>query len=87
MIGINSKEVPTSLLEFRQSTTVLELLYTFEKICHKKIPYEVVARREDDTAISYVKPDLANHTLYWKTKRSIESMCESAWKFKESRSV
>jgi UDP-glucose 4-epimerase len=67
-----------------QSTTVLELLHTFEKITHKKIPYEVVARREGDTAISYAKPDLANKALHWKTKRSIESMCESSWKFNES---
>ena len=67
-----------------QSTTILELLHTFEKITHKKVPYEVVARREGDAAISYAKPDLANKVLQWKTKRSIESMCESAWKFIES---
>jgi UDP-glucose 4-epimerase len=67
-----------------QSTTVLELINTFEKINHKKIPYDIVARREGDTAISYAKPDLANKALHWKTKRSIELMCESAWKFQES---
>jgi UDP-glucose 4-epimerase len=67
-----------------QSTTVLELLQTFERVCHKKISYEIVDRREGDTAISYTKPDLANTMLYWKTKRSIESMCESTWKFQES---
>jgi UDP-glucose 4-epimerase len=67
-----------------QSTTVLEFLRIFEKITHKKVPYEIVARREGDTAISLAKPDLANQTLHWKTKRSIESMCESAWKFQES---
>lgn len=70
-----------------KSTTVLELISTFEKITHKKISYEVVARREGDAAISYAKPDLANQTLHWKTWRSIESMCESAWKFNESYSV
>ena len=67
-----------------RSTTVLEMLSAFEKVNHKKIPYEVVARREGDTAISYAKPDLANKALQWKTKRSIELMCESAWKFQES---
>ncbi len=67
-----------------KSNTVLELLHAFEKISHKKIPYEVVARREGDTAISYAKPNFANKALHWKTKRSIESMCESAWKFNES---
>lgn len=65
------------------STTVLEILNAFEKINHKKIPYEVVARREGDTAISYAKPDFANTTLNWKAKLTLESMCESTWRFKE----
>ena len=67
-----------------KSTTVLELINTFEKITHKKIRYEVVARRDGDLPAYYAKPDLANKVLQWKTKRSIESMCESAWKFQES---
>lgn len=67
-----------------RSITVLELLHAFERINHKKISYEVVARREGDTAISYAKSDLANKNLHWKTKRSIELICESAWKFQES---
>jgi UDP-glucose 4-epimerase len=67
-----------------QSTTVLELLHVFENISHKKIPYEVVARREGDLPVYFAKPDLANKVLQWKTKRSIELMCESAWKFQES---
>ena len=67
-----------------QSATVLELLHAFEKINHKKIPYKVVARREGDLPAYFAKPDLANKALQWKTKRSIESMCESAWKFQES---
>ena len=70
-----------------KSTTVLELINTFEKITHKKIPYDIVARREGDTAISYAKPDLANITLHWKTKRTLESMCESAWKFNENHAL
>ena len=70
-----------------QSTTVLELINTFEKINHKKIPYEVVARREGDLPAYYAKPDLANKILHWKTKRTLESMCESAWKFNEGHAL
>ncbi len=70
-----------------KSTTVLELINTFEKITHKKIPYDIIARREGDTAISYANPDRANITLHWKTKRTLESMCESAWKFNESHTL
>jgi UDP-glucose 4-epimerase len=70
-----------------QSTTTLELLYAFERITHKKISYEVVAKREGDLPAYYTKPDLANKTLHWKTKRTLESMRESALKFNEGRSV
>jgi hypothetical protein len=31
--------------------------------------------------------DVAYKLMYWKTKRSIESTFESAWKFKESHSA
>jgi UDP-glucose 4-epimerase len=70
-----------------KSTTVLELINTFERINHKKIPYDIVARREGDTAISYAKPDLANKTLDWRTIRTLESICESAWKFNEHHAL
>ncbi len=70
-----------------QSTTVLELIYCFEEINHKKIPYEMVARREGDLPAYYAKPELANTILKWKTKRSIESMCQSAWMFNKNHFV
>jgi UDP-glucose 4-epimerase len=70
-----------------KSTTVLEMLNAFEKINYKKIPYEVVARREGDLPAYYANPDVANKTLHWKTKRSHVSMCESAWRYKERSSL
>ena len=66
-----------------QLTYLFSVLQSFEKITHKKIPYEVVARREGDLPAYYSKPDLANKMLHWKTKRTLESMCESAWEFKK----
>jgi UDP-glucose 4-epimerase len=69
-----------------QSTTVIELLHAFERTNHKSIPFEVVARRDGDLPSYYAKPDLANQVLHWKTRRSLESMCESAWKFNEGHS-
>ena len=53
----------------------------------KKISYEIVARREGDLPAYYAKPDFAKKNLHWEAKRSIELMCESAWKSKESHSV
>jgi UDP-glucose 4-epimerase len=70
-----------------KSTSVLELLQAFEKINEIKIPYEIVARRKGDAPAYYAKPDLANKILHWKTKRTLDSMCKSAWKFQESHSL
>ncbi len=70
-----------------KSTTVLEILHAFEKITHKKIPNEIVARREGDLPAYYAKPDLANTALHWKATRTLESMCESAWKFNEGHAL
>ncbi len=70
-----------------QSTTVLEMLNAFEKINHTNISYEMASRREGDLPAYFANPDFANKTLHWKTKRTLESMCESVWKFKERSSL
>ena len=70
-----------------QSTTVLELLHAFERTNHKTIKYKIIAKRDGDLPAYFAKPDLANKILSWKAKRSIELMCESAWKFEESHSA
>ena len=70
-----------------KSTTVLELIHAFEKINQKKIIHEIVARREGDLPAYFAKADYAKKLLNWKTIRSIEEMCESAWKFKKSHFV
>jgi UDP-glucose 4-epimerase len=69
------------------SMNALDFFMKFEKITYNLSPYDIVTRREGDTAISYAKPDLANITLYWKTKRTLESACESAWKFNEDHAL
>ncbi len=70
-----------------KSTTVFELLNAFEKINNKKIPYKIVTRRAGDLPAYYAKPNLANTLMGWKTKRTIELMCQSAWNFQESYAV
>jgi UDP-glucose 4-epimerase len=69
------------------SNSVSSVLQSLEKITHKKIAYQIVARREGDLPAYYAKLDLANKTLLWKTKRMLESMCESAWKFNEGQAL
>jgi len=63
------------------NVSVLELITAFEKASGKKIPFEIVGRRPGDIASCYGDPSLANAELDWKTKRSIQDGCDSAWKW------
>ncbi len=69
------------------STTVLELVYEFEKICHQKIPTQISQRRPGDLPVYYAEPVKARELLGWVAKRSIADMCLSSWRWKKSRSL
>lgn len=60
-------------------TTVLDLVKTFEKNTHIKIPYIFTLRRKGDLASYYADPTLAKKILNWEAKRSLDDMCLTAW--------
>lgn len=64
-----------------QGYSVLQVLEAFEKASHKKIAYEIVARRPGDIARCFADAKKAKELLKWQAKRTLEDMCESAWKF------
>lgn len=55
-----------------KGTSVLEIINTFENVSGKKLPYEVVGRRNGDLAEMYANASLAHEKLGWKTKLSVE---------------
>lgn len=61
--------------------SVLELVETFQSVSGKQVPFEVVARREGDAAISYADPSFANKVLNWNAENNLEKMCEDAWRW------
>ena len=61
--------------------SVLEMVKAFEKACGKKIPYEIVARRDGDTAECYASADKAKRELGWSAELGIDEMCSSTWKW------
>lgn len=67
-----------------QGTSVLEIVNTFMKVNHLKIPYEIVDRRPGDIAISYADATKAKEELDWETKLTIEDMVRDAWHFERS---
>ena len=61
--------------------SVLELLHAFEKVCGKKIPYQITARRPGDIAVCYADPSKAWKELGWKAEKTLEEMCEDSWRW------
>ena len=62
-----------------QGHSVLEVVAAFEQASGQSIPYEVVARRPGDAAITMADPSLAAERLRWRTKRGLSEMCRDGW--------
>jgi len=64
--------------------SVLEMIAAFEKASGRKVPYQVVGRREGDIAVCYADPSLAERELGWRAERGIEAMCADAWRWQSA---
>jgi len=62
-----------------KSTTVRELIKTFEDVNKIKIPYAIAPRRQGDVGSCYADASLAKKLLGWESKYSLEEMCKDAW--------
>ena len=80
-LATTTEGVHTWNLGSGHGTSVLELLHAFERAVGRELPYEVVARRPGDVAISYADPSKANAELGWSTKKSVDDMCVDAWRW------
>lgn len=61
--------------------SVLEIIDAFEKVSGKKIPYQIVARRDGDLPQFWADSDKANKILGWRAKKSLEVMMTDAWRW------
>jgi UDP-glucose 4-epimerase len=59
--------------------SVLEVVRAFEAASGRPVPYEVVARRPGDAAITVADPGLAAERLGWRTQHSLADMCRDGW--------
>tara|TARA_Y100000589_G_scaffold331848_1_gene387433 strand:+ start:1689 stop:2741 length:1053 start_codon:yes stop_codon:yes gene_type:complete len=64
-----------------KSTSVLDLINTFEKVNDVKVPYDFVSRRPGDVACVVANNAKATLILDWQPKRSISEMCRDGWKW------
>ena len=62
-----------------QSTSVIELISTFNKTNKQSIKINYVDRRKGDVAICYSNPLKAHNELNWQANLSLERMCKDSW--------
>ena len=67
------------------STSVLELVETFQETNNINVPYEFVERREGDVGTVVADNSLANKILNWKPKRTIRDMCKDGWNWGKNK--
>lgn len=61
--------------------SVLDIIKNFEKACGKEIPYKITPRRPGDIDMCYADQAKAKEELGWEATRSIDKMCEDAWRW------
>ena len=64
-----------------QGTSVFELIHAFEKAANRKIPYEVVTRREGDLSEYYADAKYSKMVLGWQAQYDIDRMCVDTWRW------
>ena len=62
-----------------KGASVLEVVHAFEIASGHKVPYELMARRNGDAAITVADPSLAFERLGWKTQRTLTDICRDGW--------
>lgn len=61
--------------------SVLEIVSTFEKVNHVKVPYTIVERRAGDVASCYADASYALKELGWKASFDLDDMCRDAYHY------
>lgn len=68
-------------------SSVLEIIHAFENASGCPVSYKLVSRRAGDIDACYADPSKAEKILNWSAKRTLESMCASAWNFQKSQEL
>lgn len=64
-----------------KGSSVLDVLYAFEKACGRELPYVIKPRRDGDVAWCYSEPSKAKELFGWEAQFGIDEMCADGWNF------
>ncbi len=59
--------------------SVLDVVAAWSRAVGRDLPYEIVARRDGDVAVSLADPSKAKAELGWEGKRTLDEMCADHW--------
>ena len=64
-----------------KSTTVLELIKSFEETSGVPIKFKYIPRRDGDLAAYWADPSKAFEKMSWQPERNIKKICEDTWRW------
>jgi UDP-glucose 4-epimerase len=64
-----------------KSTTVLELIKSFEDISGVTIKFKYLPRRDGDLAAFWANSSKSSEKMSWKPERNIKKICEDTWRW------
>ena len=64
-----------------KSTTVLELIKSFEETSGVKIKLKYLPRRDGDLAAFWANSSKAFEKMSWQPERNIKKICEDTWRW------
>ena len=74
---------PAQLLTFNLGSgrghSVLEMVRAFEQASGRSVPFELVARRPGDSAVSVADPGEAQRRMGWRCRRDLAAICRDGW--------
>ena len=76
--------VGTFNLGMGRGYSVLEVIAAFERACGRRLTHVFAPRRDGDIAQIYADPARAHRELGWHATRSLETICEDAWRWQKA---
>lgn len=81
--GVKNTGVSIYNLGTGKGSSVLDVVYAFEKASGKEVKRKIAPRREGDLAVMYADVSKAERELGWKAEYDLEQTCRSAYAFNE----
>lgn len=65
-------------------SSVLDVVAAVEAASGRRVPYVIEARRPGDVAACYAGTEKANRLLGWQAEKTLQDMCNDAWRWQQS---